>query len=412
MSQFADASLVVIPSLFKAGKLYAVKPTDGSGDFTVSRAGTKYRRGPNGVYTQVAAGVPAIEYGFDRAFQGAIIETGTTNLLQRSEEFDNAYWSKVNGSVTANAGISPLYGASGVADKFIPDTSNNQHRIERTTSTATNAIHTFSVFVKADGYTFVSLRMDAGLSAAFNLTTGATGAVAGGTTARVMQYENGWWRISITGLVSASTAVRLNVETSLTVAGNFTGDGTSGVLLFGAMLEANEVATSYIPTTSGTANRVADVLSKTDATALIGQTEGTLYANIHCRNYAQPNARGILYLSDGTTNNRIAFQFGGATDEIQFIVSVGGVGQVSIITSAVNPSGFMKIAAGYKQDDFVLYVNGSQIGVDVSGNVPACNRVTLGALPDGTQQLNDRLGPIALYKTRLSNARLAALTTL
>jgi hypothetical protein len=37
MSLFDDASLVMIPSAYKDGKLYSIKPTDGSGDFTFSR---------------------------------------------------------------------------------------------------------------------------------------------------------------------------------------------------------------------------------------------------------------------------------------------------------------------------------------------------------------------------------------
>jgi hypothetical protein len=37
MSLFDDASLVMIPSAYKDGKLYSIKPTDGSGDFTFTR---------------------------------------------------------------------------------------------------------------------------------------------------------------------------------------------------------------------------------------------------------------------------------------------------------------------------------------------------------------------------------------
>jgi len=40
-SFYDDASLVVIPSGYKTSKVYAEKPTDGSGDLTFTRLGSK-----------------------------------------------------------------------------------------------------------------------------------------------------------------------------------------------------------------------------------------------------------------------------------------------------------------------------------------------------------------------------------
>ena len=41
MSYFEDASLVLIPSAKKLSKIYAIKPTDGTGDLTFTRSSLK-----------------------------------------------------------------------------------------------------------------------------------------------------------------------------------------------------------------------------------------------------------------------------------------------------------------------------------------------------------------------------------
>jgi hypothetical protein len=75
MSLYKDASLVMIPSAVKDGKLYSIRPTDGSGDFTFSR-------GSNLAATRVDV--------------NGLIEKGRENLLLYSNEFSNGNWSKTN----------------------------------------------------------------------------------------------------------------------------------------------------------------------------------------------------------------------------------------------------------------------------------------------------------------------------
>jgi hypothetical protein len=172
--------------------------------------------------------------------------------------------------------------------------------------------------------------------------------------------------------------------------------------------EATNV-TSPIPTTTEPVTRNADVISLSGAVSgCIGQTEGTIYAEVDIRNFVAESR--IFAISDGAIDNavRLTFESGNV---IRGRVRVGGINQVQITTSALT-SGIYKIALAYKADDFAMYLNGTQIGTDTSGTVPACSQIFLGKIETSatTNQLGDRIRAAALYTTRLTDSELAALT--
>jgi hypothetical protein len=110
------------------------------------------------------------------------------------------------------------------------------------------------------------------------LASGTLGAVDAGSTGTITNFGNGWYRVThsrSTASGGISFGLRLaNANSSLVVPC----DGISGAFVFGAQLETGSVATSYIPTTTGTASRSADVISVSGAVSgAIGQTEGTIY---------------------------------------------------------------------------------------------------------------------------------------
>jgi hypothetical protein len=175
----------------------------------------------------------------------------------------------------------------------------------------------------------------------------------------------------------------------------------------GIQLEEGSFETSYIPTTSASVTRNADVISKTGISSLIGQTEGTIFidANISTRS----NTRVLLDIQDGTNN-----------DVFQFVLS-GNTLAVNIFDSGVLQAGLnggfclgrKKIALGYKLNDFVVYVDGVQVATDTSGTIPTTSLLALGYLYiAGGFELSDSINSTILFKTRLTNAELAELTTL
>ena len=98
------------------------------------------------------------------------------------------------------------------------------------------------------------------------------------------------------------------------------------------------------------------------------------------------------------------------TDRLRFLVFAGGAIQADLSTPISVEN--VKVAGAYKANDFVFYVNGTQIGTDTSGSVPATSDVYLGVDLASALPLADGIKQALLFKTRLTNAELASLTTI
>ena len=69
------------------------------------------------------------------------------------------------------------------------------------------------------------------------------------------------------------------------------------------------------------------------------------------------------------------------------------------------------MAVSYKQNDIVFYINGIQIGTDSTATIPALSVFDFAA-GAGSFKATGNVKQALLFKTRLSNAQLAELTTL
>jgi hypothetical protein len=381
------------------------------GDFTVVRASTKLRIGSDGLYGSVANNVPAFEFNTDGTYRGLLVEPGATNLVIRSQEFNT--WTLTRTTVTADATTAP--DGTSTADKLLDTVDANTHFLARDSTVANATVHTLSVFAKKGEYDFMRLEQGNNSHGAyFNL---ATGAVVGATTYNptITNVGNGWYRCTVT-VTSISTSLTFVIAPSPNGTSiNYTGTGTSGIFIWQAQLETGSVATSPIVTSAGTASRVADVVSLTGASSLIGQTSGTMFIDLDTRvlrDVFGGVSRRFLCISDGTVDNRVNIIQSLSNDAINMTVTVGGVAQASISSSA-DQTGRVKIAAAYAVNDFALYINGVQIGTDTSGTVPACSRVALGSFETTANSANAfaTIRSVALFPTRLSNATLASITT-
>jgi hypothetical protein len=176
-------------------------------------------------------------------------------------------------------------------------------------------------------------------------------------------------------------------------------------------MEQGSVATSPIRTTAAAATRNADVISKTGVSGFIGQTEGTLYAEVDLRDINTAVSRRVIAVHDGTGNNLIQINTLTTNSRLQASITTAGASQAGFTTTP-SYSGVVKIALAYALNDVAFYVNGVQIGTDLSATIPALSQVNLGCAVGGVAQLNDRIRAAAIYPTRLSNAELAALTSL
>jgi hypothetical protein len=198
--------------------------------------------------------------------QGITVEEQRTNLLLRSEEFDNASWtlSRVlafgNGS-QSNAISAP--NGSFTADKITESTETGVHTIRQSVTILSGVSYTLTVYAKSGERSGLAINSFDGTNkrATFNLATGAIQGFDAGVAASIAPAGGGWFRCSAT-ITSASTSFLAIFEiANASFTTNYTGDGTSGIYLWGAQLEVGSFPTSYIPTTTATVTRPADLLS-------------------------------------------------------------------------------------------------------------------------------------------------------
>jgi hypothetical protein len=188
--------------------------------------------------------------------------SSVTNLLQWSEEANDAYWTKFNTTITANAILAP--NRTLTADKLVEDNSLNSHRYSRVISFTSGITYTLSAYVKAAERTSIVMRMGNAseapfpidVTARFNLATGTiANSSASVVQSSIENIGNGWWRCSISAIAAAtSTALVAPVVLHNETTTVYTGDGVSGVFTWGAQLNEGPLA-GYIPTTSATANK-------------------------------------------------------------------------------------------------------------------------------------------------------------
>ena len=413
------ASLVVVPSGYKASKVYAQKPQTTDGQLAFTRASTATRVNASGLVASVASGVPRLDY-LNSSCPKLLLEPQRSNLALNSESFDNATWIKQNGSVTANTTVSPDGYTN--ADTFTSDSTTGEHNAYSTTPiTISSSAFTTSCYVKPlTGRYFCLSNYQAGQNysayATFDLQTGttvATGAPFGTYISNSIQsVGNGWYRVSVTGSGVTSNFVGLNAMTAANFnpSVNTAGQGQS-YAIYGVQLEQGAYATSYIPTTTAAVTRVADAAFKTGISSLIGQTEGTIFVEMQRLNTGAFSGVVALQLNDGTNNNRIQIELS-VTGAALLIASSGGAVVANITGPTLTLGQTSKIAVSYKVNDFKIFVNGVLAGSDTSGAAPvSMSRLDL-ASEVGTSYSGYALAQALVFKTSLTNAQLAELTTI
>jgi len=399
MALLDTASLIVTPNGYKASKLYSIVPSDGTGDMTFSRTGnTATRVNSSGLIETVNANIPRLDY-LDGTCPKLLMEPQRTNLFLRSEELQTSPWNTLSTStITANAITSP--DGTTDADKLVENTASGGHFVYQPVVLANSTDYTFSIFVKAAERTLVQMRIQAKTTVYtdnINLTTGVA------TSGTMTSYGNGWWRYSRTvNSGTGSTEQFLSPWLRDTSgATGYTGDGTSGIYLWGAQCEAGAYATSYIPTTTASVTRNADSCTKTAISTLIGQTEGTGFLDVDIDSRL---SQTFIVVKDSAFTTYWGFLI--LTTTIQALMT--NITPQAGINLTNSSTGRFKLAFAYKENDFVFYANGNLIGADTSGTVSPTSEINF--YSSATNKI--RINSFALWKTRLTNTELAQLTTL
>ena len=225
---------------------------------TFTRASTATYTGADGLIKTAASGEARFDHNPTTGGSlGLLIEEARTNLLTYSEQFDNAAWAKLNTTITANATTAP--DGTLTADKLVEVTANATHFCYGVSYSATNTTLTASFYVKPGGRTACRLQISNFLNHSAVVDCNLTTFVCANQTIGELDYSavsgtvtdvgGGWRRCSITcvkGSVNSTNIASIEIQQSYGVS-SYTGDGTSGIYIWGAQLEVGAFATSYIP---------------------------------------------------------------------------------------------------------------------------------------------------------------------
>ena len=166
--------------------------------------------------------------------------TSVKNLLGYSQDFSDAAWTKSNSSIDATPVVGP-FGYLG-AMKLVENTVAGEHNLSEAITYTAGTPYTLSVYAKAGERNFVVLSYGSGAFGAatrayFNLATGVVGTTVNSPTTSIVSIGGGWYRCSITKTATVSAAANTIInETSTNGVLSYTGDGSSGIYIFGAQL--------------------------------------------------------------------------------------------------------------------------------------------------------------------------------
>jgi len=406
MALTKNPKLALIPSGYKASKVYSVLPSNGVGDFDFSRDTIATRVNKQGLIETVDSNIPRLNYpmidGVVSGCPSLLLEPSRTNLIAYSNKFD-VYWSLLglgtgSAPVLNNNSIISPDGTQNATEVILNvgsgTTTSDRSSIEVNQTVSAGSEYTVSFYIKGknDGDQLM------------------VGAISGGYELITLTTE--WKRYVITQTAASSPrAVFIGIR-----------QGVFGTLnnnvefyLYGAQLEQGSYPTSYIPT-NGEVNgvtRSAETCNNSGDVNTFNNSEGVLMAEINFEN--NDTDKGIS-ISDGTSSNRVLFYL--ATNGNLYGYVFNGNGSIPIVTiidTNFQINSTAKLAIKYKQNDFSFWVNGIEIGTETIGNTFSSGVLDQLSFTQGSPSANPFYGNVKqlqYFDTALSDEELALLTSL
>jgi hypothetical protein len=118
-----------------------------------------------------------------------------------------------------------------------------------------------------------------------------------------------------------------------------------------------------------------------------------------------------ISLSDGGTSNRLEIFYGTIANRIDYNIYSNSSFQASGFSLLSSATDFNKIAVKYKENDFALWVNGTEASTDPSGSTPiGLNKLQLQAA-SGSDDFYGKVECVAVFKEALTDEELAKITS-
>ena len=359
----------LIPSAYRVNTVYSVLPVDGSGDMTFSRDSEATRVREDGLIENVLSNTPRLNW-LNSNCPSLLLEPARTNLQIRSEEFDNAAWTKTFITVTAN-------------DTISPDGTESADKLQRTNTAASyiyDAItigfgaktYTNSIFVKKGEGSFLAIRVrgsSAWVDLRFNFLTKQIISYTATSfftaiSSKVEEFDNGWFRIYFTYTTDGYNILTHYYSPRFTQGDIDDTDvnNNANCYIWGSQVEEQIYGSSYIKTEDGIATRNQDFCTDGGDADLFDITEGTFFTDV--KPYNSGNVT-VIGLSIGNDTQRIIFQFQSNGTQVR-VFSSGGVSFYANLTFDQRN----KIAVTFKENEYKFFINGALVGSDTSATVP------------------------------------------
>ena len=172
------------------------------------------------------------------------------NLLPYSQTFNASVWNytAISANVVNNIILAPDGSTTGT--KLVSNTaavSTYQGIATRQFNQPSAAILTFSIYAKAAEWNYLNVANDPAGGALFNLSTGKVASLSPNfTDAKIINVGNGWYRCITTCTSEMWGSIILQMANTIYIS-TMTGDGVSGIYIWGAQLEYGTGATKYAP---------------------------------------------------------------------------------------------------------------------------------------------------------------------
>ncbi len=382
---------------------------------TFTRASGGGRFNASGQYEWLPANQPRIDYDpVTGECRGLLVEEQRTNLLTYSNEFGNSAWIKGGSVVEAGVGLAP--DGSAAATKLVESTANSTHRLTRNVSGA-NGAYSLSLRVRPAGRTRMRLYLSDNVSsvcfAHFDLTTGQVfstefGAKWTGGAASIKPIGGGWFEcaLSATSTDTTSAGKQLVIDLYDGTSVSYQGDGTSGVYIWGAQLEAGTFPTSLVHTTDAQVTRAADVASVNTLSPWYNPEQGTLFVEaVPLQRPDEASLGTLASLRKATTWE--GYRVIPDKDRAKVIARDVDGPDASIFLPGrqLSPKQALAFVSG---ESVSLAAGGSVASVDYT-DVPEVSNLTIGYGAGGLW-LNGHIRSLRFYPRRLSNTELQAVT--
>ena len=369
--------------------LSVIEPIVDNGDFTVTRASSAARINKEGLLETVGHNVVQLNYPIGGGCPTLLLEPKSTNILPNSEDFST--W---GGAIVVAPSTSPSPTGELNATTYTNVGTNNIDRNKSVIQTA-NLIHTATIYIKNTGSTF-----------------------SGQTAIKLSIYGGGvpTTSLNLGDLLNAATLnewvrYELNIPTytsTITRTLQLRSDEACSVDIFGAQLEVQDKATSYIQTTGEAASRLLTKVTGGGSSSDFNSEEGVLFAEMS----AVDMASGFRSITLGPNGNNRAFLQYTNSNTISGGLVVGGSPQGILFDNVTSILDTVKAAYRWKLNDFALFVNG--VKVDDSGGTVfspgILNTLNLSGA-SLSEELEAEVRQILVFSTALTDADLIGLTS-